>query len=68
MVKNLPANAGDPGLVLGWERSTGGGNGNSLQYSCLGSPTNRGTRRATVPQGRKESDTTERLTLSLSHV
>ena len=35
-VKNLPANAGDTrdmGLILGLERSPGGGNGNALQYS-----------------------------------
>ena len=38
MVKNLPANigdAGDTGLIHGSGRSPGGGNGNSLQYSCL---------------------------------
>ena len=34
-VKNLPANAGDPGSIPGPERSPGGGNGNPLQYSCL---------------------------------
>ena len=38
MVKNLLANAGDTGvtgLIPGLERSTGGGNGNPLQYSYL---------------------------------
>ena len=35
MVKNLPANAGDLGSTLGSERSSGGGNGNPLLYSCL---------------------------------
>ena len=38
LVKNLPANAGDArdvGLILGSERSSGEGNGNPLQYSCL---------------------------------
>ena len=35
MVKNLPANAGDGGLILGLERSPGEGHGNPLQYSCL---------------------------------
>ena len=38
MIKNLLANAedtGDTGLIPGLERSTGGGNGNPLQYSCL---------------------------------
>ena len=35
MVKNLPANAGDNGLIPGSGRSSGEGNGNTLQYSCL---------------------------------
>ena len=38
MVKNLPANAGDMGLIPGWGKSLGGGNGNLLQYSCLENP------------------------------
>ena len=37
-VKNLPANAGDMGLISGWERSPGGGNGNPLKYSHLENP------------------------------
>ena len=44
MVKNLPANAealGDTGLIPGWGRSPGEGNGKSLQYSCLGNPMDR---------------------------
>ena len=32
MVKDLPANAGDVGLIPGLGRSAGGGNGNPLQY------------------------------------
>ena len=36
VVKNLPANAGDVGLIPGLRISPGEGNGNSLQYSCLG--------------------------------
>ena len=35
-------NAGDVGPISGWGRSPEGGNGNLLQYSCLGSPVNRG--------------------------
>ena len=35
MVKNLPANAGDAGLIPGLGRSPEGGNGYPLQYSCL---------------------------------
>ena len=38
MDKNLPANAGDMGSILGLVRSTGGGNGKPFQYSSLGSP------------------------------
>ena len=37
-VKNLPANAGDPGLIPGLERSPGEGNGNTIQFSCLEYP------------------------------
>ena len=36
MVKHPPANAGDASLTSGSGRSPGGGNGNPLQYSCLG--------------------------------
>ena len=59
MVKNPPANAGDirdADLIPGSGRSPRGGNGNPLQYSCLENPTDRGG-----TSGRKESDTTERL-------
>ena len=38
VVKNLPANAGDIGLIPGSERFHGEGNGNPLQYSCLENP------------------------------
>ena len=40
--------AGDMGLIPGLGRSPGKGNGNPLQYSCLGNPMNRGDWRATV--------------------
>ena len=42
MVKNPPGSAGDAGLIPGLERSPGEGNGDSLQYSCLGNPMVRG--------------------------
>ena len=61
MVKNLPANAGDTrdtGLIPGLGRSPAGGNGNPLQYSCLGNPMNRGAWWATV-HGVTESDMNE---------
>ena len=41
-------NAGDPVSIPGWGRSPEEGNGNSLQYSCLESATDRGAWRATV--------------------
>ena len=41
-VKNLPANAGDVGLIPGLGRSAGEGNGNPLQNSCLGNSVDRG--------------------------
>ena len=34
-------NAGDPGLIPASERSSGEGNGNPLQYSCLENPMDR---------------------------
>ena len=49
VVKRLPANAGDTrdvGLSPGLGGSPGEGNDNSLQYSCLGHPIDRGARRA----------------------
>ena len=51
VVKNLPADAGDTrdaGSIPGLGRSPGGGNGNLLQYSCLGNPMDRGARWATL--------------------
>ena len=50
-VKNPPANAGDirdVSLIPGLGRSPGGRNGNTLQYSCLENPTDRGAWWATV--------------------
>ena len=51
VIKNLPANAGDirdVGSVPGLERSSWGGHGNPIQYSCLENPMGRGTWWATV--------------------
>ena len=41
-VKNVPANAGDMGSIPRSGRSPGEGNGNPLQYSCLGNLMDRG--------------------------
>ena len=38
MVKNLPANARDMGLIPGSGRSPGVGNGDLFQYTCLENP------------------------------
>ena len=56
VVMNPPASAGDAGLIPGLGRSPGEGNGNPLQYSCLGNPMDRGAWRATVHGVAKESD------------
>ena len=37
-VKVSACNAGDPGSIPGLGRSSGGGNGSPLQYSCLENP------------------------------
>ena len=47
-VKNLPVNAGDAGSIPWVGKIPGGGNGNALQYSCLGNSMNRGAWWATV--------------------
>ena len=48
VVKNLPTNAGDAGLIPGSGRSPGRGHGNTLQYSCLENPLDREAWWATV--------------------
>ena len=51
VVKNLPVNAGDlrdMGSIPGLGRSSGGGHGNPIQYSCLENPMDRGAWQATL--------------------
>ena len=48
VVKDPPANAGNMESILGSGRSSGEGSGNSLQYSCLENPMDRGAWWATV--------------------
>ena len=65
VAKNPPASAAGPrsaGSVPGLEGSPGEGNGDPLQYSCLGNSTARGAWWATIHVGRKESVTAKRLT------
>ena len=47
-VKNLPARQETRGSISGLGSSSGEGNGNPPQYSCLGNPMDRGGWRATV--------------------
>ena len=56
MLKNPPANAGDVSLIPGSGRSLGEGNGNTLQYSCLGNLMDRGAWWATVRGVAKRHD------------
>ena len=61
MVENSPASAGGPGhvgSVPGSGSLPGEGNGNRLQYSCLGNPTDRGAWQAVVRGVSKELDMT----------
>ena len=48
MVRNLPANPGDAGLIPGSERSPGLGNDYPLQHSCLENSMDRGDWQTTV--------------------
>ena len=56
VVKNLPASTGDirdtgdMGSIPGLGRSPGEGNGNPLQYSCLGTPRDRRACQATIDE------------------
>ena len=60
LVKNPPTDEGDLGSIPGSGRSPGDGNGSPLQYFGL-----EDSMAWIVPWGRKESDTTERLSLSI---
>ena len=67
--KEPTCNAGDTGLISASRRSSGEGNGNTLQYACLGNLMDRGagglqSAFATL-SGCKESDTTEHEPLNL---
>ena len=65
--KESACNVGDLGLIIGSCRSPGEGNGYPLQYSCLENPMDRSLE-GYSPWGHKESDTTDRLSLSHTHI
>ena len=67
MIKNMPAKAGDirdVDLIPGSGRSPGRGHGYPFQYSCLENPHGQRSLVGYSPQGRKESNMTERTTVS----
>ena len=71
VVKNLPVNAGetgDVGSIPGLGRSPGGGNSKPLQYSCLRKSHGQRSLAIYSPWGRKELDTTERLSTFLNKI
>ena len=57
VVKNLPANAGDMGLIPRLGRSPGVGNTNPLQHSCLGNSMDRGDWQSLQSMGSQNSQT-----------
>ena len=59
--KESACNAGDLGSIPWSRRFPGEGNSNPLQYSCLGSPMDRGAWWATVHEVPKQSHLTQRL-------
>ena len=61
--KESACNVGDPGLIPGLGSFPGEGNVNPLQYSFLENPHEQKSLEGYSPRGRKESDTTELLTM-----
>ena len=74
MVKNPPAMHETQVQSLGWEDNLEKGNGNPLQYSCLGIPIDNGSWWVMAHKHCKELDTTEATSVQfcsvqlLSHV
>ena len=71
VVKNLPASAGDIrdiGLIPWSGRSSGGGHGNPLQYSCLENPMERGIWWATVRGVTKSWTQLEQLSMHVEEI
>ena len=68
VVKNPPVNAGDEGdadLIPGSGRSSGGGNGNPLQYSCWENPMDRGATMGTIEHMHTREDLSFTISQSL---
>ena len=71
-VNNPPSNAGDTrdmGSIPESERPPGGENSNTLQYSCLGNPVDRGAWWATVHRvAKSQTRLSTALHCELSHL
>ena len=63
VVKNPSTNVGDAGSIPGSGRSSGGGHGNPLQYSCLKNPTDRGAYWVIVHRIAKSQTRLKRLSI-----
>ena len=71
VVKNTPPNTGnlrDAGSIPGSGRSPGEGNGNPLQYSCLGNSMGRGALQATVHGVAQSQTQLKQLSLHNNHI
>ena len=64
--KESACNAGDPGSIPESGRSPGEGIGYPLQYSCLENPHGQRSLAGYSPRSHKESDMTERLSVTQS--
>ena len=62
--KESTSNVGDLGSITGLGSSPGGRHGKPLQYSCLENPHGQRSLAGYSPWGRKESDTTEQLSIA----
>ena len=63
VVKNLPVNAGDTGLISGLGRSPGERKDNPLQYSCLEKSMDRGAWWGTVHRVAKSQSQIKQLSI-----
>ena len=68
VVKNSPPNARDVGSIPGSGRSPGEGHGNSLQYSCVQNPMDRGACRAKVHRVTKSRIRLKRFSLQVTGI
>ena len=57
--KESACNAGGKGLIPGLGKYSGRGNGNPVQYSCLGNPMDRGAWYTAIHEVAKESNMTQ---------